>query len=143
MKRKIIVLFLFIASVAWISAQDLFTETFLGKLGLPQNKIEQILDIQSTSRDQIKEAALEMNIFKAQLEKILYNVNPDMGKVKKLLESSLKYRLQSELAAIEARVKIRQIMGEKDWDRMLQMKKRLNRINKAQPQQERKNTHGK
>ena len=147
MKRKFIVLFLFIASVAWISAQDLYTETFLGKLGLPRNKIEKILDIQSTSREQIKEAALEMNIFKAQLEKMLFNVNPDMTKVKKLLEDSLKYRLQSELAAIEARVKIRQIMGEKDWDRMLQMKKRINRENRAQNQhqnqQERKNNRGK
>lgn len=139
MKRKFIVLFLFIASVAWISAQDLYTETFLGKLGLPRNKIEQILDIQSTSWDQIKESALEMNIFKAQLEKMLFNVNPDMAKVKKLLENSLKYRLQSELTAIQARVKIGQIMGEKDWDKMLQMKKRFNRAN----QQERKNTRGK
>ncbi len=134
MRRTIVALFLFVASVAWISAQDLYTETFLGKLGLTQAKIEQILEIQNTTRNQIREAALEMNIFKAQLEKMLYDEHPDMKKVKKLLEESLKYRLQSEMAAIEARVKTRGLMGEKAWGKMLQMKKRVNRENRNRTQ---------
>lgn len=132
MKKTFAALLVFLASVTWISAQDLYTESFLNKLGIQADQITRILNIQSTSRNQIKEAALEMNIFKAQLEKILYDKNPDMVKVKKLLEESLKYRLQSELAAIEARVQIRKIMGEKAWEKMLLARKRSNKGNKIQ-----------
>ncbi len=148
-KRKFVALFLFIMSAVWISAQDLYTETFLSKLGLPQNKIQQVLQIQSTTRNEIKEAALEMNIFKAQLEKMLYDAHPDMKKVKKLLEESLTYRLQSELAAIQARVKTREIVGEKAWEKLLEARKRAarqqrnrNQNTKTQADKRSRNAHG-
>lgn len=149
MKKTFAALLLFMASVAWISAQDLYTESFLNKLGIKADQITRILNIQSTSRNQIKEAALEMNIFKAQLEKMLYDKNPDMVKVKKLLEESLKYKLQSEIAAIEARVQIRKIMGENAWEKMLRARKRINKENRIQtrnapqPPVTRNNSNGK
>ncbi len=125
MKKITVALFLFIASITWISAQDLYTAAYLESLGLTQNQIQQILQIQNTSRNQIRESTLEMNIFKAQLEKMLYNAHPDMNKVNKLLEESLKYRLKAETAAIQARVRTREIMGEQAWEKMLQERKRI------------------
>ncbi len=112
-------------SAVWVSAQDIVAEELLKKLDLSQDQIEQVLQIQETYQKQIREAALEMNVYKAELEKLLFKEDPDMSKVKKLLEESLKWRLQSEMAAITERVETRKAMGEEKWEQMLRLRKRL------------------
>lgn len=56
---------------------------------------------------------------------MLYSENPDMDKVRKLLEESLKWRLQSEMAAIKERTETRKVLGEEKWQEMLRLRKRL------------------
>ncbi len=125
MRKLFTILAIFFISVAWISAADLYTEETLSELGLTQEQITQILQVQEKYQAQIKEAALEMNVYKAKLAKLLYSDNPDMNQVKKLLEESLQYRLQSEMAAIKQRTETRKIMGEDKWQKMVRLRKQL------------------
>ncbi|RKX91848.1 MAG: hypothetical protein DRP59_06840 [Spirochaetes bacterium] len=125
MKKLSAIVLILLLTAVWVSAQDIVAEELLKKLDLTQNQIEQVLQIQETYQKQIREAALEMNVYKAELEKLLFKEDPDMSKVKKLLEESLKWRLQSEMAAITERVETRKIMGEEKWGQMLRLKKRL------------------
>ncbi len=125
MKKLFALLLILLMTAVWVSALDIVTEDMLNRLDLTRDQIQQVLQIQKTYQKQIKEAALEMNVYKAQLEKILFDEDPDMNKVKKLLEESLKWRLQSELAAIQERVQTRKILGEEKWEEMLRLRKRL------------------
>ncbi len=125
MKKLSAIVLILLLTAVWVSAQDIVAEELLKKLDLTQDQIEQVLQIQETYQKQIREAALEMNVYKAELEKLLFKEDPDMSKVKKLLEESLKWRLQSEMAAITERVETRKIMGEEKWGQMLRLKKRL------------------
>ena len=125
MKKLSAMVLILLLTAVWISAQNIVAEELLKKLDLTQDQIEQVLQIQETYQKQIREAALEMNVYKAELEKLLFKEDPDMSKVKKLLEESLKWRLQSEMAAITERVETRKIMGEEKWGQMLRLKKRL------------------
>jgi len=125
MKKLITILAIFFISAAWISAVEIYTEETLSQLGLPQDQITQILQIQEKYQNQIREAALEMNVYKAKLAKMLYSNNPNMDQVRKLLEESLQYRLQSEMAAIKQRTETRKAMGEENWQKMVQLQNRL------------------
>lgn len=125
MKKLTALLCILVLTAVWVSAQDIVAEELLKKLDLSQDQIEQVLQIQETYQKQIREAALEMNVYKAELEKLLFKEDPDMSKVKKLLEESLKWRLQSEMAAITERVETRKAMGEEKWEQMLRLRKRL------------------
>ncbi len=125
MKKLSAIVLILLLTAVWVSAQNIVAEELLKKLDLTQDQIEQVLQIQETYQKQIREAALEMNVYKAELEKLLFKEDPDMSKVKKLLEESLKWRLQSEMAAITERVETRKIMGEEKWGQMLRLKKRL------------------
>ncbi len=115
MKKLFALLIILFVTAVWVSALEIITEDQLLELGLSENQIAQVLEIQNTYRNQIREAALEMNVYKAQLEKMLYSENPDMDKVRKLLEESLKWRLQSEMAAIKERTETRKVLGEEKW----------------------------
>ncbi len=125
MKKLIAVLMIFFAAAVWVSALATYTTEQLAEIGLTQEQIQQILKIQNTYSKKIREAALEMNIYKAQLEKMLFEANPDMEKVKKLLEESLQYRLQSEMAAIQERTQTRQLVGEENFQKLMRLRKRL------------------
>ena len=125
MKKLYALLLILLMTSVLVSALDIVTEDMLNRLDLPGEQIQQILQIQEKYQKQIKEAALEMNVYKARLEKMLFDENPDMNKVKKLLEESLRWRLQSEMAVIEERVQVRKILGEKKWEEMLRLRKRL------------------
>ncbi len=125
MRKLFTILAIFFISAAWISAVDIYTEDTLSEIGLTQDQITQILQVQEKYQAQIREAALEMNVYKAKLAKLLYSDNPDMDQVKKLLEESLQYRLQSEMAAIKQRTETRKIMGEEKWQKMVRLRKQL------------------
>lgn len=140
MKKLIAVLMIFFAAVLWVSALTTYTTEQLAEIGLTQEQIQEIMKIQNTCSKQIREAALGMNVYKAQLEKMLFEANPDMEKVRKLLEESLKYRLQSEMAAIQERTQTRQLVGEENFQKLMRLRKKLREDRKEQLNQTRTQT---
>ena len=112
--KRILWLLLFALLPTLIYAQDLQTQArhYLSGLGVSNGEITRIVDIQTNTRTQVREAQLELNVLKAQLDQALFPMNVDMNKVQKLLDRSLGLKMKAELARIRERVEIRKILGD-------------------------------
>ena len=125
MKKLFCVLIILIITGSALSALEIFDPQLLTKIGVSTDQIKIIQDIRYQSEQKIRMANAEINILKAQLEKLLLQEHPDMEQVKKTIEATLKWRIQSETANVEARVQIREQMGTKNWEKLLTLRKRI------------------
>lgn len=125
MKKIIFVVMILVITASVVFAQDIFDPRLLTQIGLSADEIEGIQEIQFSSEKKIREANVEMNILKAQLEKLLLDEHPDMNQVRKTIEATLKWRVQTEIANVETRVQIREKMGSENWENLLRLKKRI------------------
>ena len=119
MKRIIVAGIILISIAVSGFAQNLNNAQILQRFDLTNSEIEQVLELQSKMDRKVREAHIELNILKAQLEKLLFPVDVDMQRVKAVLEQTLEWTLKAELAKIEARVESRKIFGEERWERFL------------------------
>jgi len=104
-------------------AQRIDNPQILRELGLKEEEIIQIMKIQGETEKVKREAQIELNLYKAQLEKILFSPDVDLEEVEKILRASMEWKLKSELAEIRRRVEIRKIMGEERWEKFLRVLK--------------------
>ena len=125
MKRLLLILVMLSFALSAITAQDMFDPRLLTKIGLTQQQIEELQEIQFQAELKIREANVEMNILKAQLEKLLLNEDPDMQQVRSTIEATLRWRVQSEIANVEARVQIRERLGSDNWGKLLRLRKQI------------------
>ncbi len=102
-------------------AQEIDNPQILRKLGLTEEEIIQIMKIQRETQKVQIEAQIELNLYKAQLEKILFYPDVDMKEVEKILKASMEWKLRFELAKIRRRVEVRKIMGEERWEKLLRV----------------------
>ena len=118
-------------------AQGAFAQRFnpqvMEKLGLTEDQIQQISEIDSREDRIIRESQVELNIYKAQLEKLLLGTDPNMREVERILRDTTEWKLKSELAEVRRRVEIRKVMGEETWERFLQALRAIRA--RQQPQQ--------
>jgi hypothetical protein len=118
-----------------ISAQDQEANRVLSKLGLSEDQIEKVFEIRTQTERVVRESQIELNILKAQLQKQLFKVNPDMNHVEKILRESMEWKLKIELSQIKARVAIRKLVGEEkwikylNWTKMRQQRQRQQKLN--------------
>jgi hypothetical protein len=119
MKRIAISVFLFALIAGGANAAGIDDFNDLTKLGLSEAEIRQVTDIELESEQAKKQAQLELNILKAQLEKLLADPDPDMKQVEKLLRDSVEWKVKSELAEINKRVQVRKILGEGKWKKLV------------------------
>jgi hypothetical protein len=124
---------LIVVSVA--SAQPIDSAEILGKFGLNDEEIERVMAIQRETERTIQEARVELNLLKAQLEKLLFDIEVDMNRVEKLLRQSIEWKLKSELAEIRRRVELRKLFGEERWANFLRARARWNLQNRQRPQE--------
>ena len=101
MRRTLVVMGLFLIPLLLLSPQGMDNPEVLEKFGLNEEEIERVMDIQAKAEKIIEGARLELNLLKAQLEKLLFDVNVSMKEVEKLLKSSLEWKLKAELAEID------------------------------------------
>ncbi len=125
MKKLLFILIILVITASSVFTQNIFDPRLLTQIGLSTEEIEEIQEIQYQAEKEIREANVEMNILKAQLEKILLNEDPNMQQVRKTIEETLKWRIQTEIANVEARIKIRKKMGSENWEKMLRLKKQI------------------
>lgn len=121
-----VLLLLFAPALLYAQVDPAAARQYLhNKLGVPETQVTRILDIQAGARVQIRESQLELNILKAELEKTLFPIDVNMQEVRRLLDQSVQWKLKSDLAAINARVEIRKILGDiryADFQRYLRSK---------------------
>lgn len=112
--KRFLPLLLLLLLPALLQAQDLQSQArhYLASLGVSKVDIEKVIQIQTQTRQHVREAQLELNILKAELEKTLFPINVDMKRVHQLLEESLQWKMKSELATIQERVELRKLLGD-------------------------------
>ncbi len=106
------------------AAQPIDNTEILKKFGLDDEEIERVMAVQNATERIIQEARVELNLLKAQLEKLLFGIDVDMNRVEKLLRQSIDWKLKSELAEIKRRVEIRKLFGEERWSKFLRARRR-------------------
>ncbi len=89
------------------------------RLGLTEQQVNSIQEILGREDKVSREAQAELAVYKAQLGKLLLGPDPDMKQVERLLESSIEWKLKSEMAEIRRRVEIRKVLGEQKWQQLL------------------------
>jgi len=138
----IIPLFLFIFSAVAYGEIAGDTQVF-GDLGCTEEEINQIITIQDETENVIRESRIELNLYKAQLEKLLFPTDVNMKEVEKILRASLEWKMKSELADIRRRVEIRKILGERRWERFLKTLRARKQKSKFQEPKVKKQTQEK
>lgn len=128
MLKKMVCFLTFILVVSPLVAQDFGNIELLMDAGLKKEIIEKIIDINVKYQQEIQEAELELNIYKAQLEKLLFLRDVDLKKVEQLLRDSMEWKLKAEMARIKRRAAIRLLIDEDKWLHLVQYL-RATRIN--------------
>jgi len=135
MKRLLLVPVFLCLLTASAFAQRIDNLQVLRDLGLTEDEINRIIEIQEEKEKEKREAQIELNLYKAQLEKLLFPADIDMKEVERLLRESMECKLKYELAEIRSRVAIRKILGEERWTKFLRVLKKHREGSPLQPGQ--------
>ena len=121
MKRLTVLFIMTILAGGLVAAQAPDYTQLLKRLELSEEDTEWFLEFQTGIDNKKREAQIELNIVKAQLEKLLFPVDVDMREVEKLMRTSIEWRLQLELAEIRWRVEVRRKLGEETYTKLLRI----------------------
>jgi len=131
MKKILFSFYLFILISTVVTAQnneDFFANflrpQLIERLNLTEPEIEKINEIVTERQSILREAQLELNIYKAELERILFDVDPDLSLIRENIEQAMVWKIEVELANISIRIKLRKILGEQRWQTLLQLQSR-------------------
>jgi hypothetical protein len=128
-KRLLIVGIVLVSLAATALAQEL-SPPDLERLGLSQEQRERVEQLVQEHRSTIQESRLELEVIKAQLRRLLFEQNVDMGEVKRLLRESLDWEYRQRLAQIELQVELRRLLGEERYARLREHWNRRRRIDR-------------
>ncbi len=124
MKKLALIAAFLLLVVCVTAAQPIDNTEIFKKFGLNDEEIERVMATQMETERIIREARVELNLLKAQLEKLLFDIDVDMNSVERLLRQSIDWKLKSELAEIKRRVELRKLFGEERWAKFLRARKR-------------------
>ncbi|HAK45758.1 MAG TPA: hypothetical protein DCO79_07560 [Spirochaeta sp.] len=116
-KSIIAVIFLLLGSLLW--GQTFDNLQLLRRAGLDEGEIDKLIELNGAYDLVKREAVVEQNFYKAQLERLLLKTDPDMDEVEEVLKNSLEWKLKETMADISRRVEIRKIIGEEKWVRLI------------------------
>ncbi len=108
-----------------ISPQNFTSPKTIKFLELTEEEIEKLEILQSEKQLIQSEAQVELNLLKAQLEKLLFPVNSDMSAIEVKMRATHEWKLRIEMANIRLRVEARKIIGETRWRKLLQMQREI------------------
>jgi hypothetical protein len=124
MKKLTLTAIFLLFVVCVTAAQPIDNTEILKRFGLNDEEIERVMAIQIETERIIQEARVELNLLKAQLEKLLFDIDVDINSVERLLRQSIDWKLKSELAEIKRRVELRKLFGEERWAKFLRARRR-------------------
>ena len=120
MKRTLLIIAVALSAAAFVSAQSMYSEDLLKRAGFDEAQIKKATTMQTKAAEAQKVDQVDLNLFRAQLEKELLATDPDMAKVEKLLRGSADQRVKMEMGQIRLRVELRKLAGEDRWTRLVQ-----------------------
>jgi len=116
--------------------QSGYNAQVLKKLGFTDSEINGLIKIQEDTQRVIVNARAELDIYKAELKKLLLSPDVNMKDVEKILKDSMNWELKLRMAQIKQQVDSRKLVGEKKWVRLVRYTQRL-RAKKISAVQER------
>ena len=124
--KSVALIFAFLLLLSGAANSQMFDNPDLREeIALSESEIDRINEISGKAQRITREAQLELNLLKAQLEKLLFSPDVDMNEVEKILRTSLDWRLKGELAEIRERVELRKYLGEDRWRQALRWKRKM------------------
>jgi hypothetical protein len=139
MKRVLLTVLILLCISASAFSQDGIEAPLLEKLGFTEAQIEAVEEIRYEAQKTIQVAQAELEIVRARLKKLLLDAGADMREVEAMLREAMTYELKIRLTQIEQELKIRRLLGEENWDKLVRaMRSRGQRPSDLQerPQQE-------
>ena len=124
MKKIAISMIILITVAGMVFSQDIGRNTFLQeeynykvlkRLGFTDGEIKGLVRIQQESQQVIINAKAEMDIYKAELKKLLLSPDVNMRDVEKILRKSMEWELKIRMVQIKRQVNSRKLVGERKW----------------------------
>ena len=123
MKRSIVLMLLICITSSFVFSQDFTNPRVIRFLELAEDEVEVLEKLQIEKENIVREAQMEQNLIKAQLEKLLFPPDADLRAIEQKMKESLEWRLKIEIANIKLRVEARKLLGEPRWRKLLQSQK--------------------
>ena len=118
--KRILVITILILSVSLLHAQAGSAERLLQSLGLTEDEIEQVIEVERESAVRTERLRADLDVQKAALARLLLDESPAMRLVERNLRASADIEVQIRLVEIERELRIRRIVGTDRWTRIVQ-----------------------
>ena len=118
--KRILVSSILILSVSLLHAQAGSAERLLQSLGLTEDEIEQVIEVERESAVRTERLRADLDVQKAALARLLLDESPTMRLVERNLRASADIEVQIRLVEIERELRIRRIVGTDRWTRIVQ-----------------------
>lgn len=105
--------------------QNGYNEQVLKKLGFTDSEINGLIKIKEDSQRVIINARAELDIYRAELKKLLISPDVNMKDVEKILKKSMNWELKLRIAQIRQQVDSRKLVGEKKWVKLVRYAQRV------------------
>ena len=119
MKRiALAVLLTLVAGLA--AAQTIYSQRLLETLGLAEEEIEQIVELERRTQLELRRHEADLEIRKAELARLLLDEDPNMRQVERNLRETAAVEVEIRLLEIERELAIREVVGTERWTRIVQ-----------------------
>ncbi|MGA2976469.1 MAG: hypothetical protein ABSF77_14260 [Spirochaetia bacterium] len=116
MKRLIPLLCMLALPTVLFAQNQVSRETrMLKQLGLDDNQVAQVMDIQKKTMTTIRQDMAQLRLLRAQMTQDLLPAKPDMQAVNDLISKEAQTRADMQKALVGARIQLRQIMGDDNF----------------------------
>lgn len=98
----------------------------LGELAdIDEDTMKQVIELRNEADEEIRKARSEVDIVKAQVQRLLLEDDPDLDEIEDLLREASEWEVRIRMAEIERDVAIRQLVGDNAWARLLRSRRIL------------------
>ena len=115
MKRYVLsfLLFFIVSSLSYSIEQ--YEQAFLKKLGFTEDEITRLVEIQEEAQEVIQKAQAEIEIYRAQLKKLLLSKSADLREAERFLRQAVEWEIKIRMAQIRKEIKARNLLGDRKW----------------------------
>jgi hypothetical protein len=128
MKRIIVVLGALALVASFAGAQEAAKGQLVKRLGLTEQQAEKFVAIYADSAAELAKARAEINVQKAQLAKLLLDVDVGEREVEKVLRQAVEAELQVRMIQIRRELAARKLIGDRRWIQLRDLLRRLSNL---------------
>jgi hypothetical protein len=116
LRTAMVVLLVLVAAA--LAAQEPYSEGLLKNLGLENEAIEEIQEIQRESAADIRLKRAELEVRKAELARLLVDDDPSLRAIERNLRDTAGIEVEVRMLEIERELAIREVVGTDRWTRI-------------------------